>query len=176
MDTKALGSIIKEARLSKKMTQNEVVGDFITRNMLSQIESGTAMPSVKTLDYLCKVLDIHLEPSELADSTGSPVGESYLNLRRLFLAGDYDKIVNASCSDDYRDELTALKARAYLELAKQMDESVSISDDQLAVEYAKKAQELSKQGIFADGYIEEKAAEVISSSAKRLKDYYSSLI
>ena len=42
-----LGRRLKEARLARKMTQSEVVGDFITRNMLSQIESGSAMPSVK---------------------------------------------------------------------------------------------------------------------------------
>lgn len=58
-----LGKRIKEARLAKKMTQSEVVGDFITRNMLSQIESGSATPSVKTLEYLCKVLEI--EPNTL---------------------------------------------------------------------------------------------------------------
>jgi len=43
MDRAALGSRIKEARLAKKLTQTEVVGSFITRNMLSQIESGTAL-------------------------------------------------------------------------------------------------------------------------------------
>ena len=61
MGKNTLGKRIKEARLAKKMTQSEVVGDFITRNMLSQIESGSATPSVKTLEYLCKVLEI--EPS-----------------------------------------------------------------------------------------------------------------
>ena len=58
MENNTLGKRIKEARLAKKMTQSEVVGDFITRNMLSQIESGSATPSVKTLEYLCKVLEI----------------------------------------------------------------------------------------------------------------------
>ena len=57
MEKNTLGKRIKEARLSKKMTQSEVVGDFITRNMLSQIESGSATPSVKTLEYLCKVCE-----------------------------------------------------------------------------------------------------------------------
>ena len=57
MEKNTLGKRIKEARLAKKMTQSEVVGDFITRNMLSQIESGSATPSVKTLEYLCKVLE-----------------------------------------------------------------------------------------------------------------------
>ena len=44
MDNAELGRRLKAARLAKKMTQSEVVGDFITRNMLSQIESGTATP------------------------------------------------------------------------------------------------------------------------------------
>ncbi|MEL7655273.1 MAG: helix-turn-helix transcriptional regulator, partial [Bacillota bacterium] len=58
MDSKELGKKIKEARIAKKMTQSEVVGNFITRNMLSQIESGNATPSVKTLGYLSHVLQI----------------------------------------------------------------------------------------------------------------------
>ena len=53
MEKNTLGKRIKEARLAKKMTQSEVVGDFITRNMLSQIESGAATPSLKSLEYLC---------------------------------------------------------------------------------------------------------------------------
>ena len=35
MNPSLLGKKIKEARLAKKMTQKEVVGNFITRNMLS---------------------------------------------------------------------------------------------------------------------------------------------
>ena len=61
MDRAALGSRIKEARLAKKLTQTEVVGSFITRNMLSQIESGTATPSIKTLTYLAGVLELPVE-------------------------------------------------------------------------------------------------------------------
>ena len=69
MENNTLGKRIKEARLAKKMTQSEVVGDFITRNMLSQIESGSATPSVKTLEYLCKVLEIELMPFCLMKTT-----------------------------------------------------------------------------------------------------------
>ena len=69
MEKNTLGKRIKEARLAKKMTQSEVVGDFITRNMLSQIESGSATPSVKTLEYLCKVLEIELIPFCLMKTT-----------------------------------------------------------------------------------------------------------
>lgn len=45
-----LGQKIKEARLERNMTQKDVVGDYITRNMLSKIENDSATPSVKTLE------------------------------------------------------------------------------------------------------------------------------
>ncbi len=54
------GEKIKKRRLELGMTQRCVAGDFMTRNMLSLIESGSAMPSFETADYLSKKLDIPL--------------------------------------------------------------------------------------------------------------------
>lgn len=56
MSDSNLGQKIRELRLIKQMTQKELAGSQITRNMLSQIESGSATPSVKTLEYLAGVL------------------------------------------------------------------------------------------------------------------------
>lgn len=53
-----LGQKIKAARLEKGLTQKEVVGDYITRNMLSKIENDSATPSVRTLEYLARALDL----------------------------------------------------------------------------------------------------------------------
>lgn len=53
-----LGNRIREARLQKQLTQKDVVGDYMTRNMLSKIENGSATPSVKTLSYLAEALDL----------------------------------------------------------------------------------------------------------------------
>jgi transcriptional regulator with XRE-family HTH domain len=58
MNSVQLGKKLKEARLNKKLTQSDVVGTFITRNMLSQIESGAASPSLRTLEYLANTLEI----------------------------------------------------------------------------------------------------------------------
>ncbi len=65
-----LGQKIKAARLEKGLTQREVVGDCITRNMLSKIENDAATPSVRTLEYLAKVLD--LPPGYLLEDAVSP--------------------------------------------------------------------------------------------------------
>lgn len=52
-----LGEKIKKVRLELKLTQQEVAGDFISRHMLSKIESGAANPSLKTLEYLAQKLN-----------------------------------------------------------------------------------------------------------------------
>ena len=51
-----LGQKLKQTRLARGMTQSQVVGDRITRNMLSQIENDLASPSVGTLEYLARRL------------------------------------------------------------------------------------------------------------------------
>lgn len=56
-----IGKKIKEARLKRNMTQAELAGDFITRNMLSQIENGLANPSLSTLTEIASRLSVPLE-------------------------------------------------------------------------------------------------------------------
>ncbi|WP_353959843.1 helix-turn-helix domain-containing protein, partial [Klebsiella pneumoniae] len=48
----ALGELLKQARLEKGLSQRQLCGEEITRNMLSQIENGSAKPSMATLSYL----------------------------------------------------------------------------------------------------------------------------
>ena len=55
------GEKLKQARLEAGLSQRQLCGDVITRNMLSQIESGKARPSMATLQYL-------------AGKLGKPVG------------------------------------------------------------------------------------------------------
>ncbi len=55
-DRMELGKKILQARLEAGLSQRQLCGDAITRNMLSQIEHGTAKPSMKTLSYLAERL------------------------------------------------------------------------------------------------------------------------
>lgn len=48
-----LGQKLKQARLDAGLSQRQLCGDTITRNMLSQIENGSAKPSLATLKVLC---------------------------------------------------------------------------------------------------------------------------
>ncbi len=53
-----IGEKIKDLRRAKRMTQAELAGEMITRNMLSRIENGSALPSVPTLVYLAEKLGV----------------------------------------------------------------------------------------------------------------------
>jgi len=63
-----LGARLKQARLDAGLSQRQLCGDVITRNMLSQIENGSAKPSMDTLRYLAgrlgKTVGFFLEEEE----------------------------------------------------------------------------------------------------------------
>ena len=52
-----LGQLLKQARLESGLSQRQLCGEKITRNMLSQIENGSAKPSMDTLRYLAQRLE-----------------------------------------------------------------------------------------------------------------------
>lgn len=52
-----LGQKIKALRLEKGLSQRQICGEFMTRNMLSLIENGAAKPSMDTLRYLAARLE-----------------------------------------------------------------------------------------------------------------------
>lgn len=52
-----LGEKLKQARLDAGLSQRQLCGDRMTRNMLSQIENGSARPSMGTLAYLAQRLE-----------------------------------------------------------------------------------------------------------------------
>ena len=53
-----IGKKIKKLRTEKLMTQSELTGGEITRNMLSRIENGAALPSLGTVIYLASKLGV----------------------------------------------------------------------------------------------------------------------
>ena len=53
-----IGEKLRALRLERGLTQAELAGEQVTRNMLSAIEHGTALPSYTTLSYLAKKLNV----------------------------------------------------------------------------------------------------------------------
>ena len=51
-----IGEKLRQARLEMGLSQRQLCGEVVTRNMLSLIENGSAKPSMKTLQYLASQL------------------------------------------------------------------------------------------------------------------------
>lgn len=119
-----LGEKLRHARLEAGLSQRQLCGDEITRNMLSQIEHGTAKPSMKTLQYLAfrleKPVSYFLEETVLL----SPNQQLMENARRQYDSGDY--AAAAQTLEDYQTpdiifdrEKELLQALILLSLAQQ---------------------------------------------------------
>ncbi|MBR1528499.1 MAG: helix-turn-helix transcriptional regulator [Oscillospiraceae bacterium] len=179
MDNAELGKRLKTARLSKKMTQSEVAGNFITRNMLSLIESGNATPSMKTLEYLSGILDIPMDKllsDSWEESTEIPDFQTLRNAKKLLTDKNYPEILeNIKAEGIFKDELHAIRSMAHLEIAETLSESGQPEQLQQAVTHARSAAEEAAQGIYANTARAAQANQIIAESARLLSSYYSSL-
>ena len=140
-----LGEKLRLARVEAGLSQRELCGDTITRNMLSQIEHGTASPSIGTL-------------RELAARLGKPMGyffeeEAYRTPDRGRLCraeealdrGDWKGVLEALHHWDGQDPQgnrlrEILQQSAYLELAERAREE---QRDIYARELLQKAEQAS---------------------------------
>ncbi len=118
----SLGEKLRQARLTAGLSQRQLCGQEITRNMLSQIEHDTAKPSMKTLQYLAgqlgKSVSFFLEEEVLA----SPNQQIMAQARVCFDRGD--AVGAAAALGQYQDgdelydrEKALLWALTYLDLA-----------------------------------------------------------
>lgn len=196
MNRAELGKLIKEARISKKMTQSEVVGSFITRNMLSQIENGLATPSIRTLQYLAGILDLHINIEDMSSTDNSDCSDtntsnyiedsgqssmpshdietlSRLSLyKKLLKEGCYDKVADGlemldlSSDSMLYDEYCALLAISNYRYAEALADSGNIDE---AILHADKSSEFALLGIYANNDIHAKAVLLSHRQVAMLK-------
>ncbi len=104
-----IGEKIKTLRMHKMMTQKQLAGDQITRNMLSRIEHGVARPSLETVLYLAGRLNVPAgfllaeEEDDFLYRKMNSIG----NIRHAFARGDYrscrdtcESLFGSDCTDD----------------------------------------------------------------------------
>ena len=172
MDRSELGRRIREARLAKKMTQTEAAGDFITRNMLSQIESGSANPSLKTLEYPVVVLEIPVSSLIPDENEEEPRAEISSNIlvegKSLYNKGEYGKAaerVKPLLETDLWDEASAITAKCYIGMAQQKEKEGSLNE---AADLAYKAYDMSDKGVYASRDIKTISALLMNRIAEKV--------
>ncbi len=184
MDAHTIGQRIKEALLAKKMTQAEVVGDFITRNMLSQIESGSALPSMKTLAYLSSVLGIPLSVLMAEEADTSPKkpalplpdhspGAELAIMKEWFGAKKYRELVEwllePADTDPLYDEKLAFLARASYEQAILCKQA---GDLPTAFTFSKRASDYANAGFYANPGLKTDALLLLTGLAEEISKGY----
>lgn len=140
-----IGTKIKELRIRKGLSQAQLVGDRITRNMLSCIEAGKATPSLDTLIYLADRLSV---PASYLISDNDDIffyqkSEKIEEIRRLFSEEKYEACIKSiNRLEKIDDELAFIICSCYFRLGKAFVISGSLASGKkmlkLCSEYAKK--------------------------------------
>ena len=147
-----IGEKIKTLRQNKKMTQNELAGDQITRNMLSLIENGSALPSLPTIIYIAERLNVPVGML-LADANEELVYKKMATLpkiKQLYANGEY-RLCRDMCrslpEDLLDDEIYLVLSNCHFELAREL---FNLGKLHKSVRYFDKACEYSKKTIYAE--------------------------
>ncbi len=119
-----IGKKIKKIRIEKLMTQNELAGEHITRNMLSQIENGVAYPSLSTISYLAKKLGVPVGylMSEGEEEFVYNKTRVMRNIKKAYLDKNYQwcRDMCISAFEDFDDELELILTDCYIGEAEEL--------------------------------------------------------
>lgn len=166
-----LGEKLRQARLEAGLSQRQLCGDVITRNMLSQIESGKARPSMATLQYLAaqlgKTVSFFLEEN-LAASVNI---EKMTQARKAYAAKDHSTVLRILEGYHQPDELfdqeyAYLVALSALALGKQRLENGEAAAAVLLLE------QLDRSSIYYRDDMERLRRQLLLQSYESLEQYY----
>lgn len=120
-----IGGKLRQARLESGLSQRQLCGDVITRNMLSLIENGSARPSMDTLAYLAgqlgKPISYFLEDNTAVWANVACMEQA----REAYVAGNFAEareILQDYCRPDevFDNEFGLLKTLILLSRAEQV--------------------------------------------------------
>ena len=116
-----IGERIRELRISKLMTQADLAGDRITRNMLSCIENGSANPSLSTIVYIAGRLGVPAGflLAEQGDEMAYRKMSNLSNIKKAYTTGDVQSCRSLCLSGcpEPDDEISLLLANCDAEIA-----------------------------------------------------------
>lgn len=121
-----IGEKIKELRTQKQMTQSELAGESVSRNMVSLIENGRATPSVGTLEDIAAKLKVTAAflMADARERSALVKSEKLSDIRIAFSGKNY-RICSDLCRSLYEsglerdDEIDLVMAESLLENAKE---------------------------------------------------------
>ena len=146
----ALGDLLKQARLEAGLSQRQLCGELITRNMLSQIENGSAKPSMETLRILSARLGKPISYFLEEQVSASPNQPRLNTARTVFLSGSWREALEALAG--WQEPDPALEPeRRYLEALAALRQSEAALDEGrigYALELLERAKNAGSQTVY----------------------------
>lgn len=156
-----IGKKIYELRTSKMMTQAELAGDCITRNMLCLIEKGTATPSLQSASYIANKLGVSVGYllSEGKEEQFYKRLAVIDNIKKAYSEGAYnicrDLCMECVANGIDDDEIRLILAECYIKIA---EEEIASGSLRSASEHIYEALRYSNDTIYDTKNIETLAA------------------
>lgn len=153
MDKIKLGTKIKTLRLALGLTQKQLAGDFMTRNMLSLIESGSALPSIESAEYIAERLNVSLSflLSDGCENARTEQANAMEKIRQMYSKERYKECIQAidelSANDFEANYIYAYSAFYY---GKQLTESGALHEARI---YLRAAIKKSAETVYDTTYV-----------------------
>lgn len=162
-----IGARIRMIRRQRGMTQSQLVGEELTRNMLSRIENGAALPSLPTLCHIASRLDVPVGAllGDLGDYAGWQLSR---DLRRLISQKKYDRVIercNEAGHIENGSEIAAILCEAYTERAYVYYEGGHLSS---ALQYLEAAERIAEKQPPKDHRTDMRTAHELHELAERI--------
>ena len=128
-----IGDRVRRLRTEKQITQAQLAGTFMTRNMLCQIEKGRAAPSMETLSYLAGALGVSVSclTADDAELLAYKKAQFLPSVKKKFRQKHFDdaleQLRSAFSDEEQDDEILLLSAHCLIGGAQERFYSGSLS-------------------------------------------------
>ena len=172
-----MGERIRQARLEAGLTQKQVCGEHMSRNMLSLIESGSANPSLATLQHLSAVLKKpvgYFFGEKTGEAASRELAEKAWNAYRNGQFREAARLLDQDPKLEAFSDVPVLKALILLELSQQAIEEqrfpyakelLSAAEGELS-----DCKELRRRMLLLQGRLEDQPAGKICSQLPSLEE------
>ena len=169
-----LGEKIKQLRIEGGITQSELASGEFTRNMLSRIENGAALPSLATLTHIANKLGV--SAGYFLDESDDVLPYRKLSLmptlKGLYRKGDYAGALSLCKSIEGDDEAALIAAECLLNLGIRLFREERLK---AAEGFFERAIDAARACLYDLSHIEKTAAERIAAikraRAEKLPDF-----
>lgn len=162
-----LGQKLRQTRLERGLSQSQVAGQCVTRNMLSQIEHDQATPSMRTLEHLAQALDVSVGWL-LSDEQTDAAMERLRKARAMFREGNDEGCLALFGQDAPADDETLLLCATA---------AARLADKMLMDEKTARAKELSalalgwnQKSLYENALVQTLALDVLARCAMQDAD------